>query len=126
MGYTGVFNVLDYSCVSFPSGVIVDSALDFPLAKGDEYTPLSETCAAIHAECELRLSLFNVHKASLRSLRQRGPGLSEARSLMHRWFQDNPEAVNGMPVGLQLVARQLEEEKALAMCKVVMANIGNA
>ena len=28
VGYTGVFNVVDYSAVSFPSGVVVDKTKD--------------------------------------------------------------------------------------------------
>ncbi|KAK3389553.1 amidase [Podospora didyma] len=86
IGYTGVFNVLDYSCVSFPSGVFVDSALDVPLAEGGESTLLSESCVAIHEGY-------------------------------------NPDAAHGMPISLQLVARKLEEERVIAMCKVVMDDI---
>lgn len=33
---------------------------------------------------------------------------------------DNPEAVHGMPVSLQIVASRLQEEKAVEMTKVVM------
>ncbi|KAI5868167.1 amidase [Durotheca rogersii] len=81
VGYTGVYNVLDYSCISFPSGVTVDKAAD--VALGDAYTPLSDLDRQIQAEY-------------------------------------NPDAVHGMPVNLQLVAQRLEEEKCVAMCKVVL------
>ncbi|KAF2268371.1 acetamidase [Lojkania enalia] len=47
VGYTGVFNVLDYSAVSFPCGVMVDKDKDRPLTN---HNPLSETCKEIHAE----------------------------------------------------------------------------
>ncbi|KAJ4387083.1 hypothetical protein N0V93_007670 [Gnomoniopsis smithogilvyi] len=47
VGYTGVFNVLDYSCVSFPTGMIADKEVDI-LKEG--YRPLSETCKEIHDE----------------------------------------------------------------------------
>ncbi|KAK3688864.1 amidase [Podospora appendiculata] len=91
VGYTGVFNVLDYSCISFPSGVSVDKDVDISLLSGDGtvarqasgYVPLSETCAAIHAEY-------------------------------------NPDVVHGMPVSLQLVAGRLQEEDVIAMCKAVL------
>ncbi|KAK0621986.1 amidase [Bombardia bombarda] len=83
VGYTGVFNVLDYSSISFPTGVVVDKDIDRPLKASDGYTPLSSTCAAIHNEY-------------------------------------NPEAIHGMPVSLQLTAKRLEEEKAIAMCRIVM------
>lgn len=33
---------------------------------------------------------------------------------------DNPAAVHGMPVSLQLVGRRLEEEKVLAMTRIVL------
>lgn len=33
---------------------------------------------------------------------------------------DNAEAVDGMPVGLQLIGRRLEEEKVLAMTATVL------
>lgn len=31
------------------------------------------------------------------------------------WIADDPHAVNGMPVGLQIIGRRLQEEKVLAM-----------
>ena len=33
--------------------------------------------------------------------------------------QDDPETYDGAPVGLQIVARQHEEEKVLAIAKIV-------
>ncbi|KUI53887.1 Acetamidase [Cytospora mali] len=48
VGYTGVFNVLDYSCISFPTGLSVDKLMDLPL--GDGHQPLSKICEEIHAE----------------------------------------------------------------------------
>ncbi|CAN8102461.1 unnamed protein product [Discula destructiva] len=81
VGYTGVYNVLDYACVSFPTGMVVDKEVD---RYEDGYKPLSETCDEIHAEYDA-------------------------------------VAVHDMPISLQLVARRLEEEKVLAMTKVVLA-----
>ncbi|KAK3312535.1 amidase [Apodospora peruviana] len=83
VGYTGVFNVLDYSCISFPSGVMVDKAIDLPFSDATGYKPLSETCKTVQGEY-------------------------------------NPDIIHGMPVSLQLVARKLEEEKVIAMCKMIM------
>lgn len=37
---------------------------------------------------------------------------------------DNAEAVHGMPISLQLVANRLEEEKVVAMTKVVLEGLG--
>ncbi|KAL0934941.1 fatty-acid amide hydrolase (amidase) [Colletotrichum truncatum] len=47
VGYTGVYNVLDYSCVSFPTGLSADESLDLvtPTEK-----PLGPVCEAISAE----------------------------------------------------------------------------
>ena len=36
---------------------------------------------------------------------------------------DNAQAVHGMPVSLQLVAQRLEEEKVVAMTKLVLKEI---
>jgi Asp-tRNA(Asn)/Glu-tRNA(Gln) amidotransferase A subunit family amidase len=36
---------------------------------------------------------------------------------------DNAEAVHGMPVSLQLVANRLEEEKVVAMTRVVLGDL---
>jgi amidase len=49
IGYTGVFNVLDYPAVSFPCGVYADKTVDETYA-GNE--PLSEVDAQIRNDCE--------------------------------------------------------------------------
>ncbi|KAF9876787.1 hypothetical protein CkaCkLH20_05633 [Colletotrichum karsti] len=77
VGYTGVYNVLDYSCVSFPTGLCADKSVDTPYS---EEQPLGPVCEAIQAEYD-------------------------------------PSTVDGMPISLQLVARRLEEEKAIATVK---------
>lgn len=46
--YTGVYNVLDYSAVSFRSGVSVDSATD----TADSREPFSEVDAQVQASCK--------------------------------------------------------------------------
>jgi len=54
VGYTGVYNILDYSAVSFPTGLHVDSKLDVlsqdhqPLSEMDETTRNEYDAAAIH------------------------------------------------------------------------------
>ncbi|KAI0016288.1 amidase [Xylariomycetidae sp. FL0641] len=40
VGYTGVYNVLDYSCISFPTGMKVDKEID--VALGTQYKPLTD------------------------------------------------------------------------------------
>lgn len=49
VGYTGVYNVLDYSCLSFPTGMTVDKNLDII---EERYQPLGSDCEAINADCK--------------------------------------------------------------------------
>lgn len=79
VGYTKVWNFLDYSAVVLPGGA-VDKSLD---AKVD-YAPRNE------------LDKWN-------------------------WNLYDPESMDGMPVGVQIVGRKLEEEKVLGAAKVVEA-----
>ncbi|KAF2713668.1 amidase [Pleomassaria siparia CBS 279.74] len=46
VGYTGVFNVVDCSCVSFPTGFIADKTKDQAIAG---HKPLSDYCKDIHS-----------------------------------------------------------------------------
>ncbi|KAI1325224.1 amidase [Xylariaceae sp. FL0255] len=78
IAYTGVFNVVDYSAMSFPTGLTVDQAVDL----------------------------------------QVNGQLSDADKTAQREY--NAAAVHGQPISLQLVARRLEEEKCIEMCKLVL------
>jgi hypothetical protein len=49
VGYTGVYNVVDYSATSFPSGVFVDKAKDKPAT---DVKVQSEYCKATRDSCE--------------------------------------------------------------------------
>ncbi|EOO03988.1 putative fatty-acid amide hydrolase protein [Phaeoacremonium minimum UCRPA7] len=84
VGYTGVYNILDYSCVSFPSGFSVDKDIDVGL--GDSHVPLGDVCKIIHEEYDAG-------------------------------------AVHGMPISLQLIARRLEEEKAISTVKKILETV---
>lgn len=46
-----MFNVLDYSCISFPTGMTVDKSVDKPL--GDAYKPMTDLDSQIQSECKL-------------------------------------------------------------------------
>lgn len=46
-----MFNVLDYSCISFPTGLTVDKSVDTPL--GDSYKPMTDLDSQIQSECKL-------------------------------------------------------------------------
>lgn len=52
VGYTGVFNILDYSVVSFPCGVNADKEVD-KLEPG--FSALSDTDADVQKDCQSRL-----------------------------------------------------------------------
>lgn len=54
VGYTGVYNVLDYSAVSFPTGLNVIEGVD---VDGPDYAPLSNDCRDIHATCTYHIGL---------------------------------------------------------------------
>jgi amidase len=53
-GYTGIFNILDYSAVSFPCGVTVRQDVD--IYANDDTQPLSESCASVRDACKLSMS----------------------------------------------------------------------
>jgi hypothetical protein len=57
VGYTGVYNVVDYSAVSFPCGVSVDKRTD---KYTDDYKPRSDYCQAAHDSCRFR-NTFELH-----------------------------------------------------------------
>jgi len=48
VGYTGVFNVLDYPGVSFPCGITADKDLDGSYV---DHEPLSDIDAQIQKDC---------------------------------------------------------------------------
>jgi amidase len=50
VGYTGVYNVVDYSAVSFPTGIRVDKAKDKLVS---EVKAQSEYCQAARDSCKL-------------------------------------------------------------------------
>ncbi|KAI7782460.1 amidase [Diaporthe eres] len=52
VGYTGVFNVLDYSCVSFPTGILGEKEVDVPLT---DHEPLSAICKDTHTDYDADL-----------------------------------------------------------------------
>ncbi|POS69895.1 amidase [Diaporthe helianthi] len=52
VGYTGVFNVLDYSSISFPTGVLGEKEVDVP---SSDHKPLSDICKTTHAEYDAEL-----------------------------------------------------------------------
>jgi amidase len=52
VGYTGVYNVLDYAAMSFPTGVTADQATDMP--QSETYQPLSELDKVIQSECKFQ------------------------------------------------------------------------
>lgn len=67
VGYTGVFNVVDYSAVSFPSGVVVDKAKDKAVADSKAQ---SEYCQAARDSCEFKkIPIVSRHADRLQMMR---------------------------------------------------------
>lgn len=59
VGYTGIYNVIDYSAVSFPSGVVVDKTKDIYDAG---YKSQSEYCQSARDSCKFPFTkVFHVH-----------------------------------------------------------------
>lgn len=77
VGYTGVYNVVDYSATSFPCGVSVDKSKDQYTA---DYKSQSEYCQAAYDSCKFDTERSDDHSAN---------GL------------DNGELLHGLPVSLQ-------------------------
>lgn len=50
VSYTGIWNILDYSAVNFPSGISVDRNID-KLDTKSESSPLSEADRLVQADC---------------------------------------------------------------------------
>lgn len=89
VGYTGVYNVLDYAAMSFPTGLLVDKVIDQPVdVNHADYAPLSKSDKKVSAGYD-------------------------------------SDTMHGLPISLQLVARRLEEEKVIGMCRSVLAAISD-
>lgn len=102
VGYTGVYNVLDYSAVSFPTGFIASK--DHAPHTAEKH--LGDMCRDVQEKCKFTRGLRHENLLTC--------------------HVDDPELTHGMPVSLQLVARRLEEEKVLAMTQMVVAALSSA
>lgn len=75
IGYTGLFNLLDYSAATFQTGLKGDKAVDVYSDEKEALNPLDKATREAYSA----------------------------------------EEIDGVPIGLQLVGRRLEEEKVLGM-----------
>lgn len=98
-----MFNVLDYSCVSFPTGMAVDKAVD---VLDDAYEHLGPLCKQVNDDCKLYSFPVSLHG-----------------QMISNQVEDDAETMHGLPISLQLVARRLEEEKVMAMCGTVLETL---
>jgi len=96
VAYTGVFNIVDWSAVSFPTGMKVDKDVD---QETEKWETMSEDDAYVRDHCEL--TCFDDHETILTRL-------------------DDASKVHNMPISLQLVAQRFEEEKVIEMMKRVV------
>jgi amidase len=79
VGYTGVYNVVDYSAVSFPTGFRVDKSKDGSYADSKAQ---SEYCQAARDSCE-SMAAFHILLGSVLIV------------------ADDAELLDGLPVSLQ-------------------------
>lgn len=72
VGYTGVFNVLDYSCTSFPTGLYADKEKD--RLENPGHRVLGPMCAETQRDCKSKLLLQSIEYKTLTGRRQCGCG----------------------------------------------------
>jgi len=96
VAYTGVFNIVDWSAVSFPTGMKVDKNVD---KETETWEIMSEDDEYVRDHCEFIFALNN------------GEPLTQS---------DDADKVHDMPISLQLVAQRFEEEKVIEMMKRVI------
>lgn len=106
-GYTGVYNLLDYSAVSFPCGIQADEKIDVAYSG---HHPLSEFDVAVQGSCESCCSIALC-------------AIALWAILADDSILDDATLVHEMPVSLQLVGRRLEEEKILMMTETVLQSL---
>lgn len=80
IGYTGLFNLLDYSAATFQTGIKGDKEKDVYTDEVEPFNPLDKATREAYSA----------------------------------------EEIDGLPIGLQLIGRRLEEEKVLGMVKRVL------
>lgn len=106
IGYTQTINLLNYSSVAIPV-TKADQQLD-PI--DSSYTPLNKDDELNWDACRFSHSMVKEITAMYARLTFLTP-------------LDDPEIYHGGPVGVQVVARKFEEEKALAIAGVVLATL---
>lgn len=95
--YTCTWNLVNYTALSFPTNTTVDKDLDI---YEDDFKPMTEVDSQVRNDCESRRDHINI---------------SADTDLL-----DNADAVHGMPMSLQVIGRRLEEEKVLAIARIVL------
>ena len=101
IAYTECINLMDYSVAVIPV-TKADKSIDL---FDNDYTPLNEKDKRNWQSCK------SMSRIPLRR--------STCFPLAHVNRQDDLEAYDGAPVGLQIVARKHEEEKVWAIAKIV-------
>lgn len=97
VGYTKIWNFLDYTAMSFPIGRFgLDTA-----AKND--------------------SISEVLVAATDAVREEYQHVYVPRNVLDEWNHQsyNPESMNNLPIGVQIIGRRFEEEKVLGVAKIL-------
>lgn len=98
VGYTKIWNLLDYTAGIVPNVGVVDRKVD----EREEYDGRNDIDKRNWDICMLC-----------------GPHYPRCKLIFE--YLDDPELMHGHPIGLQVVGRRLEEEKVLAGMRVVGA-----
>ncbi len=81
-------------------------------------------------KADMRIDLTRITMLSTNWTREIGKLLSHSRETSATWtsspYIDGPDAYDGVPVGLQIVARKHEEEKVWAIAKIIGATLNAA
>lgn len=102
--YTEVINLMNYSVVVIPV-TTADKTVDLP---DPSFVPLGPEDTRNWEACKLLIKCL-------------GECAFSKSCAYFCWTIDDAEIYDGGPVGLQLVARKFEEEKILAIAKIVHA-----
>jgi amidase len=110
--YTDAMNLTNYSIAVIPT-IRADAKID---VFDDSYEPLGDTDRKNWEACKYYLS----RRLSLATF-----VMPDLKIDLLTWT-DDPAAYDGAPVGVQIVGRKFEEEKCLAIAKIIQRVLENA
>ena len=100
-------NTLDFSTVVVPS-MYADKHID---VRDETYQPTGDLDKLVHETCKYIFMIPNILAH---------PNYGNVEKSLTPITLDDPELFHGMPVGVQIVGRRLQEERVLALSEVVV------